>query len=181
MKNSIGKIVRKITHIWPEAMDIVNPGRLSPGVTDHLRVQPRRWLHRLPVMTAKIQIHEKEIQPPPGLNAWVYSSPRAQVPAANKMHGLRPYKIYRNALQSDKMKATRARRGLNVVSRELRSDRRERHTRGRSDTNVSTCRMAGCTTPTAADYKESCNPPFGRLMLFTEPTADTALRALIRG
>ena len=53
---------------------------------------------------------------------------------------------YMLLLLSDKTGTTRARRGLNVVSRELRSDRRERHTRGRSDTNASTRRMAGCTT-----------------------------------
>ena len=60
----------KITYIWPEAMDIVSPGRVPPGVMDQLRVQPRRWLHRFPAMTAKTQIYKREIQPPPGLNLW---------------------------------------------------------------------------------------------------------------
>jgi len=88
-------------------MDIVSPGRVPPGVMDQLRVQPRRWLHRFPAMTAKTQIYKREIQPPPGLNLWGDSLPRAQVPAVNKIHGLRPYNyVIRSTLQPDKTKAT---------------------------------------------------------------------------
>lgn len=65
-------------------MDIVSPGRMPPGVMNQLRVQPRRWLHRFPAMTAKTQIYKREIQPPPGLNLWGDSLPRAQVPAETK-------------------------------------------------------------------------------------------------
>ena len=96
-------------------MDFVSPGRVPPGVMDQLRVQPRRWLHRFPAMTAKTQIYKREIQPPPGLNLWGDSLPRAQVPAVNKIHGLRPYNYnIHSTLQPDKMKTASHTEGCNA-------------------------------------------------------------------
>ncbi len=72
-------------------MDFVSPGRVPPGVKAQLRDQPRRWLHRQNSATSGAEFEG-------------VSLPRAQVPAVNKIHGLRPYnhKIY-SALRKNKV------------------------------------------------------------------------------
>ena len=97
-------------------MDFVSPGRVPPGVMNQLRIQPRRWLHLFQAMAANIQVYKLEIKPPPGLNLWGDSLPRAQVPAeVNKIHGLRPYNYnIHSTLQPDKMKTASHTKGCNV-------------------------------------------------------------------
>ena len=70
-------------------MDFVSPGRVPPGVMNQLRIQPRRWLHQLQAMAAKIQVYKSEIQPPPGLNLGATPCHGHKCPR-NKIHGLRP-------------------------------------------------------------------------------------------